>query len=234
MGAVEAAILEQMGGTKKICYRCGSPASTREHVIPRCLYPEKPSAKLLTVPACRHCNNALAKDEEYFRVFVTGQWKAYEANAAARAVWGEKVAPSLRRRHQGLRRELLRRARHLYFPFPQGFTRTAILAFDQTRINRVAEKIVRGLYYHGTQNVMPAETKMAFYWNPTEWAKDIALQAALINVDPQVFSCWCGIPSDAPSELSIWWMLFYRTTMCVVTAEVPGVSTAAEAPPMLQ
>lgn len=48
------------------CAYCGRPATTRDHVPPKCLL-EKPLPKTsITVPSCRACNEGFAKDEEYF------------------------------------------------------------------------------------------------------------------------------------------------------------------------
>ena len=211
--------MEQMSvkpGRQHLCYRCGSLATTKEHVVPRCLYPDKPAAKLITVPACRSCNNALAKDEEYFRTILAAQWID---SPSARAVWEQKVRPSFDRQRDGLRKSLLANMRDIYLPSEQGFVQTGLLRLDDSRMDRVAEKIVRGLYFHVMGKVMPDATEMRFHWRPRDWLRDTALSARLISVDPDVFSCRYGMAAKGSKEVSIWWMLFYRSLMYVVTAQ---------------
>jgi hypothetical protein len=207
--------------TKK-CYGCGSPATTKEHVVPRCLYPDKPGVKLLTVPACRNCNNPLAKDEEYFRLFLTAAWTE---NPVAETVWEQKVRRSFERGWDGLRKLAVANMRDFYLPSRTGFVRTGLLKGDAARMDRVAEKIVRALYYHVTGKVMPPEAKMNLYWQPRSWLPDRPLATRLITVDPAVFSCHYAIGSRGSAEISAWWMVFYRSFMYVVMAKAPIQST---------
>jgi hypothetical protein len=50
-----------------VCVYCGAPADTRDHVPPRLLLEEPLPLNLLTVPACRRCNNGYSDDERYVR-----------------------------------------------------------------------------------------------------------------------------------------------------------------------
>lgn len=71
----------------KACAYCGDVRNlTRDHVIPRCLFPRPLPAAMLTVPACRSCNQRKAKHDDFLRdVLVTDI--AAEDNAAAQAVF---------------------------------------------------------------------------------------------------------------------------------------------------
>jgi hypothetical protein len=48
------------------CVYCGAIATTRDHVISRCLLEKPFPANLPTVHSCEYCNRGFAKDEEYF------------------------------------------------------------------------------------------------------------------------------------------------------------------------
>lgn len=62
------------------CYICEQPgADTRDHVIPKNLFAERPS-NLITLPAHQSCNTNLSKDEEFLRAFVLSS--AYEHHEA--------------------------------------------------------------------------------------------------------------------------------------------------------
>ena len=64
-----------MANTRGICYWCGKPATTREHVPPRCFFPSKDKEdksdlvfhweNLLTVPSCDEHNNKKSGNDEY-------------------------------------------------------------------------------------------------------------------------------------------------------------------------
>lgn len=65
-------------GTEK-CYRCGEPATCREHVPPRCLFPDSVDIperdlriNLITVPSCDAHNLSKSKDDEFLMVSVAG------------------------------------------------------------------------------------------------------------------------------------------------------------------
>ncbi|MCP4550372.1 MAG: hypothetical protein GY835_28260 [bacterium] len=57
---------------RRICYYCGRPATSKEHVPPRCLFPEEKDTggvdfrvNLFTVPACDRHNSEKARDDEF-------------------------------------------------------------------------------------------------------------------------------------------------------------------------
>ena len=55
------------GRAPKICYACGRPTTTREHVPPECFFPPSLRSNLITVPSCPIHNNANSMDVEYVR-----------------------------------------------------------------------------------------------------------------------------------------------------------------------
>jgi hypothetical protein len=61
------------------CYKCGAPATSREHVPPLCFFPEKKDIKfdvfrknLITVPSCDEHNSMKSKDDEFLFVCISG------------------------------------------------------------------------------------------------------------------------------------------------------------------
>ena len=64
-----------MSAKRKICYWCGKEASTREHVPPKCFFPDSVDAdgkkinrnQLITVWACQKHNNNKSDFDEYLR-----------------------------------------------------------------------------------------------------------------------------------------------------------------------
>ena len=53
-----------------ICIYCGAPASTRDHVPPRCLLEKPLPPDLMTVPSCQSCNTAYSHDEQYLQIVL--------------------------------------------------------------------------------------------------------------------------------------------------------------------
>ena len=61
------------------CYRCEDPATGREHVPPRCIFPESKDLpgenlrkELITVPSCDKHNLGKSKDDEFLMVSLAG------------------------------------------------------------------------------------------------------------------------------------------------------------------
>lgn len=61
------------------CYRCDEPGTTREHVPPKCLFPEAKDMgglhlreDLITVPSCPVHNTAKSRDDEFLMVCMAG------------------------------------------------------------------------------------------------------------------------------------------------------------------
>ena len=53
-------------GTRGRCSYCLREATTKDHVVPRCLLEKPYPPNLLTIPSCCECNTGFKQDEEYF------------------------------------------------------------------------------------------------------------------------------------------------------------------------
>lgn len=51
---------------RRLCVYCRAPATTRDHIVPRCLLESPYPKDLPTVDSCAQCNGSYSKDEEYF------------------------------------------------------------------------------------------------------------------------------------------------------------------------
>ena len=54
-----------------ICVYCGEPATTKDHVPPRCLLEKPYPTNLRTVPCCSRCNSKFSLDEQYFLILLS-------------------------------------------------------------------------------------------------------------------------------------------------------------------
>ncbi len=211
-----------MSANPRICFNCGERATTKEHVIPNGLYPKSSNARRITIPACRSCNNGISQDEEYFRtILATMQWAP---SPAVEEVLTQRVVPSFREDNTKLRRGLLGAMESILVETDRGLVETGRIQIDAARMDKVAEKIVRGLYYHLRHEPMSESISFSHYWMPREPLAEEALQGGLISVDPEVFSCRYRVTSGHP-HASLWWLLFYRNVLHVVSAVEPTASS---------
>ena len=72
-----------MKESKEECYFCGEPATSKEHVPPKCIFPEKKDSlgydfrrELITVPSCDEHNTVKADDDEFLFLCLAGNVSA--------------------------------------------------------------------------------------------------------------------------------------------------------------
>jgi len=147
------------------CCLCGKKGTnenpiTREHVPPKQFYPKsvrsQQNLNLWVVPTCRDCNESYKSDEEYFFHSL------YPLVANTNRSMGETILQDLRRRAKqpqtpALIRSLLRTSRattEAGIVLPSGMVS---LSVDERRIQQVAIKIARCLFYRDHTCVMPYE-----------------------------------------------------------------------------
>ncbi len=129
------------------CGLCGElRITTREHVVPRSLYPaSKSSSKFrrITIAACATCNNGTADDDAHFRNVVL---LAGEPNDAVNELWSGPV------RRGFAQLDGRRRARDIFElmrPAPDvGPNQYRIFPAEDPRVLRIVRKIIRGLSRH--------------------------------------------------------------------------------------
>jgi hypothetical protein len=142
-----------------LCYLCGAPLSglfDREHVPPKQLYADRVrrenNLNLLTIPAHPSCNRDFQLDEDYF---VNTLMPFARGTYAGDAIYSE----ILRKFRQGEKKRLVQRVLKEFELRPSGLVlpKGKILKrFDGARLQRVAWKIVRGLYFRHFDQVLPS------------------------------------------------------------------------------
>ncbi len=150
---------------KSQCAYCGAEdPATRDHIPPKCVFLRPFPRVMITVPSCEKCQG-LAKDDEYFAYDVVNAANGMVTNGLLQLSTCSKqllerkqdelldrLGTKFRGGHGGLARKLLSELTevpvitrgNLLIP-----DRTLLISTPETdRINRVADRIIRGLFFY--------------------------------------------------------------------------------------
>ena len=144
----------------KRCYLCGGPLSpsiSMDHCPPRALFSRGVRkrhnlSQLITIPVHRDCNESYKRDEEYFQAALVPFAPGSEAGDT---IFEEFIAKS---KKDDSKRDLAEMILREFEPRPGGLHLPSNLVMkrqDGARIQRVAWKIVRGLYFHHHGAILP-------------------------------------------------------------------------------
>lgn len=131
------------------CAYCGQVLPlTRDHVPPRSLFPDPKPSDLITVPCCEPCRIGWSADDEYFRLNVISACAGLKDNDVENV--NDKLLRSLRKPNKARFalsvRESLRQL-EIYSPGGIYLGAAGALVVDKARIDRVAQRIIRGLFF---------------------------------------------------------------------------------------
>lgn len=194
------------------CAYCGAPATTRDHIPPKKLFPKPWPDDLITVPACLKCNNPASKDDEYFIWMMTISAKAVglEAERARK----QRLTPDRERRRRMARRVVDNSGVYdvvtpagLYLGRSRGYT------VDLVRVSRVLERVVRGLYFLERQIPVPAGASVnAFADPPSNSFHQPTIQALLHSSHRAsangAFEYWFSEVADHPDSALLLMRMF--------------------------
>lgn len=132
---------------------CERPATSREHVPPRCLFPESRDipgtqlrANLITVPSCDLHNGMKSKDDEFLMVCLAG---ILGNNSIGYHHKFTKVDRALRRSSLRLLDKVFVRRKLYTFKVQENLFIEVIWGTpDQPRLLRCFDHLARGLYFH--------------------------------------------------------------------------------------
>lgn len=205
------------------CVYCGATEDlTEDHVPPQCLFP-KPRPRLIKVPACKACHAPTSKDDEYFRMRICISAEGGDHPDAKNNF--EPIFRALQRpEFQGMAKTLIKDSREVWLRTASGIYVEKTLAFsvDLTRIFRVVERTVRGLFFEETGRRLDPAYDVMVHSNDTLSGQDPAslqeltrvILAPLANrpatvIGNEVFVYRYAITADDPN-VSAWALTFYR------------------------
>ena len=212
-----------MAKRKGECVYCGRLAVlTADHIPPKALCSKPRPADLIVVPACELCNGGASKDDEYFKtVMVLKDLAGSHPEAASirpsvfRGLAMPKKAQFTRRIMSGVRHVSLRTPAGLYAG------KSAAFDVDLVRLDKVVERVTRGLYWHHHEHVRLPSDHEVHVWSE-EGLRELSIaDAAKLRrtlVDPVLRNPGRSIgrgvlnyrfaAGDRP-HVSGWWLEFY-------------------------
>jgi hypothetical protein len=147
----------------KQCYRCGAPATSKEHVPPNCLFPEAKDVKfnfrrdLITVPSCDLHNTKKTKEDEFLLVCLAGN---VGNNVVGYVQTKTKVSRALARKHKAFLNEVIRDAEELVLKADDGGEFPVLKGSpNHERLSNCFEHIAYGLFYHEHGRVFDGECR---------------------------------------------------------------------------
>jgi len=148
----------------KICYRCGAPATSDEHVPPKGLFPEKKDIKhdlrknLITVPSCDKHNSNKSDDDEFLLICLAGSARG---NITGQFHFITKGIRAISRKHYGFLSQIFKDAKNTNLVDKNGNIKKAIKGRVSTkRLNTCFENIAYGLYFAENNEVFNGQIKI--------------------------------------------------------------------------
>jgi hypothetical protein len=204
-----------------VCAFCGAEGEvTADHVPPQNLFAsDVGDDELITVPGCSRCNGGSSLDDEYFRDVTASRAASFDhpgAQAPRRKFVRSLDKPGAEGKKKGFAKAVVAVRRP-----PVGrwslVTDTSAVSVDIERLHRVvAAKIIPGLYYHETKEVLDQELAVwAFHDQQFAYPQPQQLMrwlqgAPWKTIRKGVFRYRYRICETDPM-LSIWGMEFFTT-----------------------
>jgi hypothetical protein len=176
-----------------VCVYCGSAKSlTDDHIPPKTLFPKPRPSNLITVRSCRKCNEGASKDDEYFRLVITMRYDTGDHPAV------QQILPSIYRSlekpaKKGFQQALFNNMADMDIVSGGGIYLGTAHGYDVNlaRLDRVAARIVTGLYYHEFGKRLPSD------FHVTAYSAD-GLNNVEAGVKSRVFSIFEKITRNPP------------------------------------
>ena len=204
-----------------ICSICGNKDElTREHIPPKGIFLSPRPKNTITVFSCKKCNHDTKLDDEYFRFWVTA---GAHPQSKLGEVWKDKVVGSSFRRSPALLKKIQDDHKRLI----EHHSKTPLKTYDDNivpddllsrcymvdakRINRVACKIVRGLYFHHFSEPLPYNVELTVSDEPINLdilIKIIKARKGMVGGEEGEFIYWFKFDDTEP-YFSRWALFFY-------------------------
>jgi hypothetical protein len=137
------------------CVYCGSAKNiTVDHVPPKLLLMRPYPPNIITVPACRTCNQSFQKDDEYARVVLTIDVRA-SRNTAAQSNLPAVLRSLQRPDARGFLEYLMKQSSSSAVLGSGGIPAGRVFELDKVRLHRTGERLIRALSFSETGAPVP-------------------------------------------------------------------------------
>lgn len=217
-----------------VCVYCGKVAKLeRDHVPPRNLFGSVPKANLVTVPCCRACNDQAALDDEYFRRTLVFRHDIGDTRIGAEL--SEPVYRSLKNpRQAGFAKSFFRTVREVELETEAGIYlgNTFTYDADHERLDNVACRVIKGLFWHHHGNPLPPDYVVYAYCQTgipkgtkaaetaISFARSVVEENVEHSIDPNIFRYWFKFTDKDPSATG-WVLVFFNRIAFIGGAHRP-------------
>lgn len=204
---------------KKIaqCAYCGEKRPvTRDHIPPLSFFPKPRASDLITVPCCESCRAGWSDDDEYFRAVILSSARVSEekiAQGATDALLRSLAKPT----KQGFARMLLTSIKGVEIETEAGLYlgKHPVLKLEQERIARVAQRIIRGLFFREKAYRVPEGYEVLAYIQQFGIDPIVGELQGVQFSEPRVVQngvfCYIFKETESDPNSSVWLALFYGT-----------------------
>lgn len=217
------------------CAFCGVVGEcTDDHVPPKALFREPRPNNLITVPACRDCNNRRSIDDDYFRNQLV---KRHDVAANPSAQDGFEA--HLRGMARPQQRRALNSMLQSIFPV-ELVTKSGLFAgigyayeVDQERMNDYVARITQGLFFHENKRRLPdgyrTKACLAAHIEPDGvWLKALGkLRNAAWKKIGDAFQ-YAVISIEGDPNLTVWLHVYYEAVPFIAMTVPVGVFLQAD------
>lgn len=203
------------------CIFCGKVADTKEHIPAKQFFKGTPDKPLITVPSCNTCNAGFQKDEDFFRQFYVSM--LMERSPEAKKLMEGEISRSITRTpalgHQMFSQMKLVDAYTKSGLYKGKMTMYAVSNSDKVRINRVVNKIIRGLFFHEFDKAMPEGWVVKIIWITPKVEKEQKLDEMVKEprwrvIKEDTFAYWVNYVPE--TFQSIWLLDFFKIPLFYV------------------
>jgi len=201
------------------CTYCGKLKKLGvDHVPPKSLFPKPRPNNLITVPACRECNEGESTHDEYFAtaLALNHELSSNPAVVGLRPKIERALAMPEKAGFSAAFRGV-RQVSRLYHPNGRPYESTQTYDVNVERLARVVSRATAGLFFRFSQRPLKSgyyvgaqlESELTFSDAPETWAQLKAVKelAPLLSY-PLVYTAR-GLRSATDPDTTIWWHTFY-------------------------
>lgn len=148
-----------------ICYFCGLPATSKEHVPPKSFFPKKGNKdyrrNLIKVPSCDLHNSDKSKDDEYVRALLVGVSKTINSSKNKDLIsLRDSVIRSMTRNPSIIQLVLRNPTPPIRLGTGAEIPEKVLVDYDIERVKNIFESISKGIYFHHKRSTWTGQVEV--------------------------------------------------------------------------